>query len=347
LSARAALIEAFLARHGWAGVPRRPIVGDASFRRYERLANGPARSVVLMDAPPPQENVRPFVALAGHLAALGLSAPRVFAEDAENGLLLLEDFGDASMARLVDGTGDRRALYALAIDTLIALHRHPDARKAPAPPYGEERLLREVGLVLDWYLPAITGKPATPAQRDSYLAAWRAVLSRARGVPDTLVLFDFFPDNLMLLDGRPGIAACGLLDFQDAVVGPLTYDLVSILEDARRDVPAGLQAESIERYLAAFPALDRAAFAASYAVMGAQRNARILGVFTRLCVRDGKPGYLRHIPRVWRHIARSVGHPALAPVKAWLDAEIPPPLRRIPPCGPKPPDGGPPCEAAR
>lgn len=340
MSERTRQIDAFLAVHGWGGPrfkrgERRPIAGDASFRRYQRLTNGHGRSVVLMDAPPPWENVRPFAALARHLASLGLSAPRVYAADEETGLLLLEDFGDDNMGPLVDDPRkderEKQRLYILAIDTLIALHRDPRTLPAPAPPFGEERILREVGLVLDWYWPAITGAPVSQSLREDYFAAWRQVLPHARRVPDTLVLFDFFPDNLMLLEGRDGVAACGLLDFQDAVIGPLTYDLVSILEDARRDVPSELQSALLERYLAAFPTLDREDFAASYAVMGAQRNARILGVFTRLCVRDRKSGYLRHIPRVWRLVEQDIRHPALAPVKTWLDRYIPPALRRIPP----------------
>lgn len=331
MSGRAHEIADFLARAGWAAAARRPLAGDASFRRYERLSDGERGSLVLMDAPPPQENVRPFAAIARHLVSLGLSAPRIFAADEAAGLLLIEDFGDANMARLVDAGGDKAALYALAIDTLIALHRHPGARAAPVPPFEEARLLREVGLVLDWYLPALTGETTPEDLRADYLATWRKVLPLAHGVGDTLVLFDFFPDNLMLLAGRPGIAACGLLDFQDAVIGPLTYDLVSLLEDARREVPGSLREAMLARYLAAFPRLDREAFALSYAVMGAQRNLRIVGVFTRLCVRDGKPGYLRHIPWVWRLVERDVAHPALAPLEAWLDRHIPPAMRRIPP----------------
>lgn len=332
MSERAQQIADFLDRAGWAGAARRPIVGDASFRRYERLADGKRRSAVLMDAPPPQENVRPFVAIARHLVALGLSAPRIYAADEAAGLLLIEDFGDANMARLVDGDANKAALYTLAIDTLIALHGHPEARAVPVPPFDEARLLREVGLVLDWYLPALTGEPTPEMLRADYFAIWRNLLPLARRVPDTLVLFDFFPDNLMLLAGRKGAAACGVLDFQDAVIGPLSYDLVSLLEDARREVPESLQERMRARYLAAFPELDRAGFALSYAVMGAQRNLRIVGVFTRLCVRDKKPGYLRHIPWVWRLVERDVAHPALAPLRAWLDRHIPRAMRLIPPC---------------
>jgi len=330
VSERETLIEDFLARHGWAGAARRPIAGDASFRRYERLSNSGGSSVVLMDAPPPHEDVRPYLALARHLVSIGLSAPRVYAADETAGLLLIEDLGDANMAALVGRAEDAAALYVLALDTLIALHRHPRARAIAVPAYDDARMLSEAMVLLDWYLPALTGTPVAERARDDYRARWQAVLPLARGVPSSLVLRDFFPDNLMLLRERAGVAACGLLDFQDAVIGPVTYDLVSLLEDARRDVPAELQATLIERYLAAFPALERQAFAASYAIMGAQRNLRILGVFTRLCVRDGKPWYLDHIPRLWRLIEHDTAHPALEPVREWLARELPREMRRVP-----------------
>jgi aminoglycoside/choline kinase family phosphotransferase len=156
------------------------------------------------------------------------------------------------------------------------------------------------------------------------------VLPLAKGTPETLVLRDFHVDNLLVLKDRPGVAACGLLDYQDAVIGPAAYDVVSLLEDARRDISPTLTAEMLDRYLAAFPEQDRDAFAASYAVLGAQRSCRIVGVFTRLLVRDGKPRYLPHIPRVWRWIEQDVRHPALAPLKEWLDTHIPAADRRIP-----------------
>lgn len=330
MSERQRLIDEFLARAGWGEVPRRILAADASFRRYDRLASVD-RVAVLMDAPPPQEDVRPFLTVARLLQRMGLSAPAILAEDVTAGLLLLEDFGDRTYTRLLAAGADERALYQLAVDVLIALHRSytPDIA-ALLPAYDEARLLAETALLTDWYLPAVTGAPTATALRDSYLAAWRAVLPHAMALPPTLVLRDYHVDNLMLLQGRDGIAACGLLDFQDAVIGSPAYDLVSLVEDARRDVPSDLAAEMIERYLAAFRDLDRARFMASAAVLAAQRNAKIIGIFTRLRVRDGKPHYLKHIPRVWRLLERDLAHPALAPVKEWLDRCVPPPLRRIP-----------------
>jgi aminoglycoside/choline kinase family phosphotransferase len=328
---RAKLIAGFLAATGWAGVTRRRLAGDASFRSYDRLEQG-GRRAVLMDAPPPHEDVRPFINIARLLRSLGLSAPKILAEDIAAGLLLLEDFGDATYTRLLAEGAAETPLYTLAVDVLIALHRRFDlaAHLPHVPPYDDHRLLTEAGLMVDWYLPAILGKPTEPAVRAEYMAIWQALLPVARAVPSSLVLRDFHVDNLMLLERRPGIAACGLLDFQDAVIGPRSYDLVSLLEDARRDVPADLIAAMRERYLAAFPELDRGLHATSYAVLGAQRNCKIVGIFTRLCRRDGKPIYLQHIPRVWRLIEQDVRHPALAPMARWLDRHIPPELRRIP-----------------
>ncbi|HKW53648.1 MAG TPA: phosphotransferase [Stellaceae bacterium] len=329
---RSERIAAFLSAAGWGGVARRPLANDASFRRYERLDEG-RRRAVLMDAPSPKEDVRPFIAVARVLHGMGLSAPGILAEDVADGLLLLEDFGDSTYTRLLAAGAAEAPLYALAVDVLIELHRRfTTAATSPLPPYDDGRLLTEAALLVDWYLPAIVGRATDPGLREEYLSLWRALLPVARGVPDSLVLRDYHVDNLMLLDGRAGIAACGLLDFQDAVIGPLSYDLVSLLEDARRDVPADLARAMLRRYGDAFPALDRGAFDASYAVLGAQRNCKIVGIFTRLCVRDGKPVYLEHIPRVWRLIEQDLRHPALAPVARWLDQHIPPALRRVPPC---------------
>jgi N-acetylmuramate 1-kinase len=331
MAERDAGIAAFLESSGWGDANLRPLPADASFRRYVRLERAGA-TAMLMDAPPPQENVRPFVAVARLLHGLGLSAPRIAAVDAEAGLLLLEDFGDDTYTRLLQAGADEAALYALAVDVLIAVNRRFGPASAPdLPPYDETRLLAEAALLVDWYVPAITGVPADQDLRQDYLALWRALLPLARGVPETLVLRDYHVDNLMRLAGREALASCGLLDFQDAVRGPMSYDLVSLLEDARRDVAPELADAMRTRFLAAFPDLERGAFDASYAVLGAQRNCKIVGIFTRLSVRDGKPRYLEHIPRVWRLIDQDLRHPALAPLARWLDRHVPRPARRIPP----------------
>ncbi|MDA0701910.1 MAG: phosphotransferase, partial [Proteobacteria bacterium] len=243
MTERAAALDAFLAAAGWADAARDPLPGDASFRRYIRLKRGTgrgAKSAMVMDAPPPREDVRPFLAVARHLSAMEFSAPRILSEHTAEGFLLLEDLGDATYTRELAAGADEAALYRLATDLLIALHRRAEATAADLPHYDDERLLAEAALLVDWYIPAVTGRTLTDAARDEYLGLWRIAFSVARAVPDTLILRDYHVDNLMVLPGRAGIAGCGLLDFQDAVIGPLAYDLVSLLEDARRDLAPGL-----------------------------------------------------------------------------------------------------------
>ncbi|MFQ5766152.1 MAG: aminoglycoside phosphotransferase family protein [Rhodospirillales bacterium] len=331
-------ILAFLVEHGWAEADRAPLSGDASFRRYERLELD-GRRAVLMDAPPADEDVRPFVAVARHLVSLGFSAPRVLAESPDDGFLLLEDLGDETYTKALDddardGDADaERALYALAVDVLVDLHRRPAAEVVPKglPPYGNGRLLDEAFLLPRWYLPAMTGEPVPEPQRKAYGEAWLQVFPHVHAQPRTLVLRDYHVDNLMLLKGRDGVARCGLLDFQDAVAGPGAYDLMSLLEDARRDIDPGLRDAMVARYVDAFPGLDRDAFVQAFRILAAQRHAKVIGIFTRLSVRDGKPRYLEHIPRVWRLLEAALDDPALAPVAAWFDAHVPPDRRGAPP----------------
>jgi len=282
--------------------------------------------MVLMDAPPPQEDVRRYVHVAGLLRGYGLSAPKIYAEDPNLGLLLIEDFGDDTYARLLSAGRDETTLYTLAVDTLIALQRAVDVLPA-VPAYDEATLLRETALLVEWYAPEI-GAALSESKREEYLALWREVLPLAERPGPTLVMRDFHVDNLMLLPCRAGARSCGLLDFQDALIGPASYDLVSLLEDARRDVPPALRAAMTERYLAAFPEIDRAVFARSAAILAAQRNAKIIGLFVRLWRRDGKPQYLCHIPRVWRLLEADLREPVLEVLARWFDRHLPPALRQ-------------------
>ena len=323
---RNSLSAAFLHQAGWGDARRGPLAGDASFRRYERLRRDDG-DAVLMDAPPPQEDVRPFVAIARWLAGHGFSAPRILAEDVADGFLLLEDLGDDLYARLLrEERADEDALYTAAIDVLLALRHHPAAELAP---YDARRLIDEALLFIDWYLPALTGAPADAATRDSFAALWQNLAPAAVAQQPVTVLRDYHAENLLWLPGRQGMARVGLLDFQDAVAGHPAYDLVSLLEDARRDVAPDLAERMLRYYIAQSGEAD-AAFRRAYAILGAQRNIRILGVFTRLWKRDGKPGYQAFMPRMWGLVERDLAHPALADLRAWMDRTVPPQLRRTP-----------------
>ncbi len=327
---REALVAAFLQEHGWSGAKRWHLAGDASFRKYDRLEGSSGRAV-LMDAPLPQENVRLFMLIARHLFKQEFSAPEILAADADTGLLLLEDLGDGTYTQLLAQGHSEHELYTLATDVLIALHRLPENQAVPAgvEPYGMPRLLEEVGRLNEWYVPLINAPPLSSSAIDEFQSIWQSILPLAWTAPTSLVLFDYHVDNLLLLPDREGIKACGLLDFQDAVAGPVTYDLMSLLEDARHDVSPALIAELKQRYLDAFPLLKPHDFKISWAVMAAQRHVRVIGTFARLKARDGKPLYMRHMPRLWRYMDRCLAHPALNDLKAWIDTFVPPNLRTL------------------
>ena len=323
--------DSFLESVGWADAARSTLAGDASFRRYERLQQPNGDRAVLMDAPPQQEDVRPFVCIDEHLLSLGLSAPRILAKDEDRGFLLLEDFGDQTYTRLLRENHNEQQLYELAIDALIHLHARPSETAVPdgIGDYSETRLIEEVDRLHVWYLPLIDAPALSGQALATYTQIWHDLLPQAWTVPLSLVLFDYHVDNLMLLPDRDGFAACGLLDFQDGVRGPVTYDLMSLLEDARRDIDPALVAAMKTRYLAAFPDIDSALFQQSWAVMAAQRHIRVIGTFARLKLRDNKSTYLVHMPRLWRYMDQCLTHPLLAPLKAWLDEHIPLEVRQV------------------
>ena len=309
-----ASLPAFLADAGWSDAIVEPLAGDASFRRYFRLRKG-LETAMLMDAPPPHEDPRPFLAVARWLEEGGMRSPRVLAQDAEAGLVLLEDFGHRRMRDHLDAhPADEVAVYEGAVDALVALHRLPPG---PFPPYDMAVYAREAGLFPEWFCPA----RGLTVDAESYGAAWAAALAPvlARQNPGVTVLRDYHAENLMLLGS---LTEQGLLDFQDALVGHAAYDLVSLLQDARRYVAPELEEAMLARYLATTGA-DEAIFRADYAVLGAQRNAKIVGIFVRLWQRDGKPRYLDLIARVWAQMERDLAHPALAPVARWFDVNVP------------------------
>jgi N-acetylmuramate 1-kinase len=330
---RDALIENFLSRNGWAGASRSLLAGDASFRRYDRIVDG-KRQAVLMDAPPPDEDVRPFITLARHLIGLGYSAPEILATDEKAGLLLLEDLGDNTYTRVLAEGGDEPALYELAVDVLIDLHRRAPDQVVPAglPGYGNGRMLDEAFLAPQWTYAAFAGDVPPEDVRRAYGDIWLQLFRVIHRGPKTLVLRDFHVDNLIWLQDREGIRACGLLDFQDAVAGHPAYDLMSLLEDARRDIDGGLKSKMTQRYLSAFADLDQDAFRDAFTILAAQRHAKVIGIFTRLCQRDGKPDYLVHIPRVWRLLEAALENPILSEMKNWFDTHMPTSMRGIPPC---------------
>lgn len=306
----------FLDACGWAGARIEPLAGDASFRRYFRVI-GEGRSAVLMDAPPPHEDPRPFVAVAEWLASVGLSAPEIISRDLDQGLLLLADFGDARLREALDDDPSReRELYELATDVLIHLHQHPPMDGLQ--PHGLETWLEELMLFTDWYCPAL----GLTVDVDGYRAAWTEALRpvAADGLGPVTILRDYHAENVMLIGGRDGIAHLGLLDFQDARAGHPAYDLASVLEDARRDVPQAIERKMIDRYRAATGQGE--AFEDAYWALAAQRNTRILGVFTRLWKRDDKPHYTAFQPRMWGLLERDLEAPPLAPVRRWFDANI-------------------------
>ena len=314
----------FLASCGWEGAEILPLAGDASFRRYFRVVQGD-RSAVLMDAPPPHEDPRPFIAVAGWLNSCGLRAPEIIARDIERGLLLLDDFGESRLREMADDDPSReRELYERATDLLVHLHRHPPMQGLR--PHGVEQWLDELNLFLEWYCPAVGAN----VDADGYRAAWTEVLRpvASDGLGPVTVLRDYHAENIMLVGEREGVAHFGLLDFQDAVAGHPAYDLASVLEDARRDVPPDIERAMIDRYLAASGQGET--FERAYWALAAQRNTRILGVFTRLWKRDNKPQYRRFQPRMWGLLERDLAQPHLEPVRQWFEANIPEQLRSDP-----------------
>lgn len=309
--------DAFIAAAGWEGAQIFPLAGDASFRRYFRVVRGD-HSAVLMDAPPPHEDPQPFITIAEHLTGQGFSAPEIFARDLERGLVLIEDFGSDRMRETIERfPAQEQSVYEGVVDLLVDLHRQP---AAPVPLYDRRQYQREAGLFTEWYCPEV-GLDAV--DREAYGAAWDAVLDPviAQQQSPVTVLRDYHAENIMLVPERSGHGRWGLLDFQDALAGHPAYDLVSVLEDARRDVAPELESLMLDRYCAATGAGE--AFRTAYWVLGAQRNTKILGIFTRLSRRDGKHHYLDFQPRMWGLLERDLAHPALAPVKAWFDDSVP------------------------
>ncbi len=305
----------FLVRAGWGNAQIVPLAGDASFRRYFRVV-AQGRKAVLMDAPPPHEDPRPFIHVAEHLVGIGLRAPAILASDLGAGLLLIEDFGDRRMRETVDADiSCESEIYRGVVDVLIALHRHEPAN---LPRHGLENWIDEVGLFTEWYSPHM----GLQVDAAGFQKAWHEVLTAVDTSPERWVteLRDYHAENIMLTDGS-GTARFGLLDFQDARVGHPAYDLVSMLQDARRDVSPAIEAEMLAHYMTKTGRMR--VFEDAYWALGAQRNTRILGLFVRLWKRDGKPAYRAFQSRMWGLLERDLEHPTMRPVRNWFDANIP------------------------
>jgi len=350
--ARLKALREFLAGAGYDDARRQRMAGDASTRSYARLFRDDT-SVILMNSPRRPdgpaiydgksysaaahlaEDVKPFVAIANGLRQRGFSAPAIHYADLEEGFLITEDFGGAGV---VEGEPPRPIpeRYQAATDMLAALHQQSLPETLPLtpqtsyaiPPFDTDALMVEIGLMVEWYLPDRNAPLAEPA-RAAFVTMWRELLDKAATEPKTWALRDFHSPNLIWLDERADIAKVGIIDFQDTVLAPAAYDLVSLLQDARIDVPEQLELVLLTRYIKARLAADGdfnpAHFAELYALMSAQRNTKLLGIFARLNRRDGKPQYLRHLPRIWTYLNRSLAHPALAGLREWYAANVPPP----------------------
>ena len=323
----------FLHEAGWVGVERAPLSGDASSRSYERLRHPRLGPAVLMNAPP-EEGVgpAPFAAATGALRARGLSAPEIYAADLEQGFLLMEDLGDALFARVAaDDPSLEVPLYKAAAEALAALHAEAApavmsgyGAETPLAPYDAATLRREARLLLDWALPALTGVAPAPDAEETFIAACDALVVSVADARSALVLRDYHAENLLWLPERAGPARVGQLDYQDALAGHPAYDIVSLIEDARRDVSPEARKATLETYAAATGA-DLDELQSACAVLGAQRNAKIVGIFARLALRDRKSRYLEMIPRVWAHLMKNLEHPDARLLREWIKTRLPTP----------------------
>jgi len=304
----------FLETIDWGNSLITPLAGDASFRRYFRV-NKEKQQAVLMDAPPPHEDPKPFIDIAEYLTKHGFRAPKIYGRDINNGLVLIEDFGDQRMREHLDDVPqDEEDIYKQAIDIIIKLS---DVEPALVDLYDDEAYLREVNLLPEWYMPAVN----LNVDQQKYEAIWSDILKPLYNTKKVTVLRDYHAENIMLLsDGMMGI-----IDFQDALAGHQAYDLVSLLQDARRDVSPELEEKMLNYYCNNSNVDDD--FRYHYAILGAQRNSKIIGIFARLCFRDGKHKYLDYLPRMWGLLERDLKHPKLGKLKQWFDDNIPSSIR--------------------
>ncbi|RMA77615.1 aminoglycoside phosphotransferase family protein [Umboniibacter marinipuniceus] len=316
------LRQDFLDQSPWSTWNVEALKADASFRCYFRLTSGNS-SVLLMDAPPATEDLDAYIRIASYLSECGLRAPRVLAQDLNHGFAVIEDFGFNTYTVLLDKGVPAEPLYTLAVDSLIQLHKAYGKTNIDVPRYDAGFYDDEAALFVDWYMPARLGRKLSTSERDDFLARFASLINSVNTKDECLVLRDYHVDNLMLVDGAEGVNACGQLDFQDALIGSRSYDLVSLLEDARRDVCPEMTERLLEHYLAEMPSTDRASFLRDYRVLSAHRHAKVIGIFVRLCVRDNKAHYLSYLPHVQQLFERSLQSPHLAPIAQWITAHHP------------------------
>ncbi|MDR6265639.1 phosphotransferase [Roseobacter sp. N2S] len=310
--------SAGFAAEGWKALP-----ADASPRRYFRKSVGGQANALLMVTEPDAPDTLAYLDIARHLSALGFSAPHILADRADLGFVLVEDFGDATFTHLLDQGADETALYEQAIDVLAALHSHSCALQIGLPAYDMAPLLDEITLFADWFVPAYFPNVDAADFRQQFTALWRDALHSVAQRREALVLRDFHVDNLMILKQHSGIARCGLLDFQDGLIGAAAYDVASLTQDARRDVSGELETRLLDRYMAQRGPMDRAQFMADFHLLAAQRHTKIAGIFVRLCQRDGKPRYLDHLPRVLRLLDAALTQANLSPISDFMAAALP------------------------
>lgn len=326
---RELLKQQFLLRTAINPITIDKLPADASFRRYERIVTIDT-TYILMDAPPEKEPVQNFIKIANLLIKYGYSAPKIFYSDIDNGFLLLEDLGDNKYTKILENnlmdSDLEDKVYKKAIDLLIDLHKQP--LPTGVEEYSIDLMISEALLFTKWYIPVFNGEEMDQKLEEEYIDIWKNLLPIANQLPNkSLILRDYHADNLMWLASREGLQKVGLLDFQDAVIGSPVYDIVSLLEDLRRDVNDELADSMIIRYLDANPNITRKDFLAIYSILGAQRNCKIIGFCARKTLRDNDSSYLKMLPRMWKYIAKDLKHPLLLPLKNWFNKVIALPIK--------------------
>lgn len=317
-------LDTFLKEAGWNTAKKSLLAHDASFRWYDRLQKETGETMVLMNAPIPMENPAQFVFVDELLENIGLKVPHIFHRDLENGFLLLEDFGDNTFTRLINKGHNEKDLYEKATNALIHLQKNIQTN-CGLKEYDWNLMFFEASLLPLWYIKHVVKKDLTDNDMLEFENIWKNIYQKIAQVPQTLVLLDYHVDNLMITK----TGDCGLLDFQDARFGPVTYDLASLLEDARRPVPEYIQKEMIDLYFKSLPEFDTPQFKESYPLMAVQRHTKVIGIFVRLFVRDKKDRYLKHIPFVWSLLEKHLDNPLLKDYKCWLDKHVPASIRKI------------------